>query len=119
MPIIGPALHRVLDFVTVVVFTVAPSIFGLNGFPAILAYTLAGVHLGMTLLTQFSPTDHRLVPLSLHSAVEALVGVALILLPTLLHWSGTPRLFFMAAGAVILVVWGLSRYPLARSEATP
>ena len=29
MPIIGPALHRVLDFVTVVVFTVAPSIFGL------------------------------------------------------------------------------------------
>ena len=119
MPIIGPALHRVLDFVTVVAFTVAPSIFGLSGFPATLAYTLAGVHLGMTLLTQFSHTDHRLVPLSLHSTVEAIVAVGLILLPRLLHWSGTPRLFFMAAGAVILVVWGLSRYPLAPSQGAP
>ena len=119
MPIIGPAFHRVLDFVTVGGFMVAPSIFGLSGFPATLAYTLAGVHLGMTLLTQFSTTDHRPVPQSLHCAVEAIVGVALILLPWLLHWSGTPRLFFMAAGAVILVVWGLSRYPVAPSQAAP
>jgi hypothetical protein len=115
MPIIGPALHRVLDFVTVLAFMVAPSILGLSGFPATLAYTLAGVHLGMTLLTQFSPHDHRLVPLSLHGVVEALVGVTLLLLPWVLHWSGTPRIFFIAAGAVILVVWGLSRYAGAHS----
>ena len=117
MRLIGPALHQVLDFVTVVTFALAPSTLGLTGFAATLAYILAVVHLAMTLLTKFSPTARRPVPLSLHGAVEAIVGVVLIVLPWLLKWSGTPRIFYIAAGAVILLVWGLSQYRAPVSQA--
>lgn len=44
------------------------------------------------------------MPMSWHGIVECVVDVALIALPLLLRWSGTPRAFYMLAGAVILLV---------------
>jgi len=110
MSVISASMHRVLDFVTVVAFAVAPSVLGLTGFPAALAYVLAVVHLGMTILTRFGATSRSPLPLQLHGAVEGVVGIVLLALPWVLGWVGTPRLFFVAAGAVILIVWVLSQY---------
>lgn len=110
MSVISASMHRVLDFVTVVAFAVAPSVLGLTGFPAALAYVLAVVHLGMTILTRFGATSRSPLPLPLHGAVEGVVGIGLLALPWVLGWVGTPRLFFVAAGAVILIVWVLSQY---------
>jgi hypothetical protein len=110
MRFLSAAVHQVLDFVTVVAFALAPTILGLSGFAATLAYVLAVVHLAMTLLTRFSPNGSRPVPLRLHGAVEFIVGIALLALPWLLQWEGTPRTFYVAAGAVILIVWAVSRY---------
>jgi len=53
MRVITAGLHRVLDFVTVAGFAVAPSVLGLAGFAATLGYVLAAVHLALTLLTHF------------------------------------------------------------------
>ena len=53
MKIISIKAHGVLDYVTVVAFAAIPSIFSLSGIPAYLSYTLAVVHLSMTLLTNF------------------------------------------------------------------
>lgn len=102
--------HRILDFVTVVGFAIAPSLLGLQGLPATLAYVLAAVHLLLTLLTQFPPAERGLVPLRAHGHIELLVGIALILVPFALGWNGVSRTFYVAAGVVILAVWALSAY---------
>jgi hypothetical protein len=110
MRVIGAGLHRMLDFVTVVGFALAPTVLGLVGFAATLSYLLAAVHLVLTLLTAFPGGTARPVSLAIHGAIEVVVGVALIVLPWVVGWVGTPRMFYCAAGVVILGVWALSAY---------
>jgi len=114
---IAPSAHRMLDFATVIGFCFAPLVFGLEGAAAALAYGLAVVHFGLTLLTRFPGGAARPVPLVLHGAIEAVVGILLIALPRSLGWSGMPRLFFMTAGVVILGVWAISCYRAAAPSA--
>jgi hypothetical protein len=110
MRLIAASAHHALDFITVVAFAIAPTLLQFTGVTAILSYALAAVHLGLTLLTQFSDRCARPVPLRLHGAIECVVGIALIALPWIAGWTGTPRVFFTAAGAVILLVWETSDY---------
>ncbi len=109
MRLIHAGLHRILDFVTVFAFAAAPFILGLTGGASVLSYLLAGVHLVLTLLTQFRG-DRGLVPLKVHGAIEFLVGLALVVVPFVLVWVGVARAFYIVAGVVILLVWALSGY---------
>jgi hypothetical protein len=105
---ISPTLHRVLDFVTVAAFALAPTLLGLAGVAALLAYALAVVHLILTLLTELPAGPARVVPFAWHRAIEVVVGLALVLLAWLAPWSGAAPGFYLGAGIVILVVSGLS-----------
>lgn len=107
---IRPALHRILDFVTVAGFALAPTVFGFTGLPAMLSYALAVVHLALTLLTQFPPEARGAVPLRFHGIVELIVGPALVAIPFVLGWPAVARNFYIAMGAVIIVVRLLSEY---------
>jgi uncharacterized membrane protein YhaH (DUF805 family) len=104
------SVHRSLDMVTVTVFLAAPLLLRMSGPAATLSYVLAGVHLIITLLTQFPDTHHRLIPLRAHGAIELIVGIALIALPLIAGWRGNERTFYVVIGAIILVVWILSNY---------
>ena len=109
---ITPHLHGVLDYVVVVLFLLAPTLFGFGGTAALLAYALAGVHLLMTVLTDF-PLGFvgRVIPFRVHGTVELVVGAALAVLPWLLtDVFGEAALFFSAAGVAILLVWLLTDY---------
>lgn len=110
MRLIPPAVHRALDLVTVAVFALAPILLHLSGPPAILSYTLAAVHMLLTLATRFPDVGRRPVALELHGWVELVVGVVLLLLPWVAGWTGHARAFYTAMGVIILVVWALSRY---------
>ncbi len=111
---ITPWLHGVLDYIVVVVFLLAPTLFGLIGFAATLSYLLAGVHLLMTLLTAFPLGVARVVPFPLHGIVELVVGVVLAVLGLVL-FEGVAMWFYFAMGLGILIVWALTDY---RSPAT-
>ena len=50
---ITPITHGYFDYVTVAVFLLAPKLLGFEGLPALLSWTLAGVHLALTLATDF------------------------------------------------------------------
>lgn len=110
MRVIQPAVHRVLDFVTVIAFAAAPSMLGLSGAPALVSYALAFVHLVLTLLTRFSPKGSQPLALKIHGVVEMLVGPVLLVAPFALGWDGIAKTFYLAAGAVIVAVWALSAY---------
>ena len=109
---IAPRLHGLLDYAVVAVFALAPSLFGLDGFAVTLAYLLAVVHLAMTLLTAFPLGVVKVVPFRLHGLVELVVGPLLIVLALLLFDEGA-RVFYLAAGGAILVVWALTDYGTA------
>jgi hypothetical protein len=102
--------HRVLDFVTVVGFALAPSVLSFSGFAATLAYLLAVVHLLLTLITRFPPSERGVVPFQAHGVIEVVVGAALVLAPFALRWDGVPRTFYVGIGVVILAVWALTAY---------
>lgn len=112
MRILTARIHGVLDLVTVAVFLLGPPIIGLGGSPAAIAYTLAAVHLLMTLFTRFPMGVWKKIPFFVHGIVELVVGIALLLLPTFAGYGpGSPaRRFYTAMGAVILVVWALTAY---------
>ncbi len=110
MKFLSVGVHGALDYVTVLIFAVAPWALGLVGPAAWLAWALAIVHLAMTLMTSFEPGRGGVIPLSIHAAVELGVGVALVALPFLAGWVGTARNFYLVMGAVILVVWAGTRY---------
>ena len=117
MRVIAAGLHRVLDFVTIAGFALAPSVLGLTGLAATISYVLAAVHLALTLLTQFPAGVRRPVSFVLHGVIEGLVGIVLLLLPWLVGWSGTARTFYTVAGVVILAVWALTAYRAATPSA--
>ena len=112
MKIISPRVHGYLDYVTVVVFLLAPTLIGLTGFPAILAYVLAGVHLLMTLVTEFPLGIVKLIPLPLHGWVERVVGPVLVLVSFVPAFTvETPaRIFYIVMGIVIILVGLLTDY---------
>jgi hypothetical protein len=120
MKVISDTAHGILDYLTVAIFALAPSILGLSGFAALVSYALAAIHLAMTLLTNMPLGVFKIIPMRLHALVEMLVGpvlvVAALVLPTLL---GDKREFFLVMGLMILAVWLLSSYgrPAAASQA--
>ncbi|MEC4750657.1 hypothetical protein [Methylomicrobium sp. Wu6] len=109
-PIINPLIHGYLDYFTVVVFLLAPSLFGLDGAAGILAYALAIIHLIMTLVTDFPLSIAKLVPFRIHGWVERIVGPVLLLTPFLFRFEGAARFFYFLIGATIIVVGLLTDY---------
>jgi hypothetical protein len=119
MRILDARIHGVLDLIMVLMFLLGPLLFGLGGSPAAIAYTLAIVHLVMTLLTRFPMGRWKVIPFPLHGIVELIVGVALLILPSYAGYApGSPaRRFYLGMGAVILIVWALTAYGAEKSTA--
>jgi hypothetical protein len=98
--------------VLIVVLLLAPTLVGLGGSPAAIAYSLAAIHLLLTLITRFPMGVWKQIPFVYHGIVELIVGMALLLLPSFAGYGpGSPaKRFYLAMGAVILVVWALTAY---------
>lgn len=109
---ISPKVHGILDYVTVALFALAPTVFGLDGLPAKISLTLAGVHLLMTVFTAMPLGVVKAIPFKVHGAVELGVGLTLIALPWMLGFAqvDTARNFYLAIGIVILIVVMLTDY---------
>jgi hypothetical protein len=110
MKIISSEPHAVLDYLTVVIFALAPAVIGLTGASAIISYVLAAVHLSMTLVTDMPFSLGKIVPIKLHAFVELMVGLVLVIGGLLLELPTPARTFFVAMGVIIFAVWLLSSY---------
>jgi hypothetical protein len=109
---ISLTLHGAIDYLAVLIFVAAPAVIGLSGWPAMLSYALAGIHLLMTLLTDFPAGVIKLVAVTLHNWVERTVGPVLIILAFVPLNEATlnARIFFGIMGVVILTVERLTAY---------
>ncbi len=108
---LSPSTHGIIDYVTVIAFALAPTLFQFGGVPAAVAYGLAGVHLIMTLATRFPMGMFEGVPLRAHGVVELMVSAALIILPWVAGFvQPGAQWFFPIMGMSIFVIWLLSDY---------
>ncbi|HEX6982900.1 MAG TPA: hypothetical protein VF181_09070 [Balneolaceae bacterium] len=105
-------IHGYLDYITVLFFAIAPSIFSLSQTGTYLAYFLAVVHFLMTIFTAFSSGAIKLIPFQVHGYVELAVSLLLLAGPWLLadSFSSTDQIFFTVCGAAVLIVWLLTKY---------
>jgi hypothetical protein len=110
MKIISSEAHAVLDYLTVIIFALAPTVIGLTGVSAMISYGLAIVHLSMTLATDMPFSLVKIVPVKLHALVELMVGLVLVIGGYLLELPTPARTFFVAMGVIIFAVWLLSSY---------
>ncbi len=108
MKILSPKIHGYLDFLTVIIFALAPTLFGFNGLPATISYVLAVVHLLLTLATAFPLGIVKIVPLLVHGGIELVVAIVLVILPFILGFTEAARNFFVGIGIVIFIVWLIS-----------
>ena len=110
MKIISSEAHAALDYLTVVIFALAPTVIGLSGAAAVISYVLAVVHLSMTLVTDMPFSLVKIVPIKLHAVVELVVGPVLVIGGLLLEFPTPARTFFVVMGVIIFAVWLLSNY---------
>lgn len=101
-----PKTHGIIDYGTVLLFLVAPSLLYLSEAGTLLAYTLATVHLFMTIVTNFPLGIIKLVPFKFHGLVELVVGVLLTIGPWLTSsfFSDAGLIFYTIIGVIILIV---------------
>jgi hypothetical protein len=121
MKIISSEVHAALDYLTVAIFALAPTVIGLTGASAIISYVLAVVHLSMTLVTDMPFSLIKIVPIKLHAFVELMVGLVLVIGGLLLELPMPARTFFITMGVIIFAVWLLSSYSHSpgQTEAKP
>jgi len=119
MRFIDARVHGLLDLAFVVIFLLAPLVYGLGGSPAAISWILAVIHLALTLLTRFPMGIRKVIPFVAHGIIELVVGVFLVTLPTIAGYGpGSPaRRFYTVIGAVILVIWVLTDYRTSKDTA--
>jgi hypothetical protein len=118
MKVVSPRIHGYFDFLTVVIFLLAPTLLGLNELPAMLAYALAGVHLIVTLASDFPFGVIKFIPFTIHGWIERLVGPSLIALPFIFGFADeeAARNFYVAMGLIVIVLGLLTDYKGVESD---
>jgi hypothetical protein len=112
MKLITPHVHGYLDCGTVVLFLLAPKLFGFDGLPALVSWGLGGVHLVVTLVTDFPLGWYPLLPFWMHGWIERIVGPVLIVVAFLPRFSddGPASAFYLLAGLAVTAVGALTDY---------
>ena len=121
MKMLSPKLHGMIDFIAVIIFGLAPMAFGFRGIPAKISYLLAGVHLVMTLATAFPCGLFKIIPMRIHSIVEFVVSITLVILPWILGFSSeyAARNFYIGMGIIIFVVGLLTSHQTSDRKYQP
>lgn len=115
MHILKPRPHGVIDYAATVLLAAAPSLFGFDGTPEILCYTLAGIYLVMSLFTAYPLGLVKAIPFTVHGWVELVLAPVLAAMPWLARFADVPmaRNFFLVLAAALLVVWVVTDYKAA------
>ena len=109
---IGAVPHGVIDYLLVIILAFGPGMAGFQGRQAWFCYILAAVHFALTILTRFPLGILKHVGFPMHGAIEVIVGVLMIVFPWIAGFARgvLSRNFFMAIGALILLIWFLTDY---------
>jgi len=114
---IGSVVHGVIDYLLVLILAIGPGVSGFRGKQAMFCYGLAVIHFLLTVFTRFPLGVSKHVRFPVHGALEFIIGALMVVGPWLIGFSRgvLSRNFFMAIGALILLIWFLTDYRGLRS----
>ena len=117
MRVIGAFSHGIIDYATVILLALGPSVSGFRGKQALMCYALALVHFMLSVITRYPLGVSKSLPFPIHGAIEFVVAILLIILPWLANFSAGvhSRNFFLAIGMLVLIIWVLTDYRSRRS----
>jgi hypothetical protein len=83
----------------------------------VFTYSLAFIHLALTLLTDFEMGLWPIVPLSVHGVIELLVSILLVAVAIAFRFGNDviSFYFYLIFAAVLFIVWVFSSYNPASS----
>lgn len=112
MKIISPLIHGYLDFLTVAIFLLAPTLLNFSEIPTLLSYGLAAAHLTVTVISGFPIVTLKLISFTVQGWIERIVGPVLIIAPFVLGFEEETlaRNFFITMGIIIIVAGLLTNY---------
>jgi hypothetical protein len=104
--------HGIIDYAVVLFLWLSPLLFNLPDTTAIITYILGGVHLLLTLSTDFEAGIFNLIPLKIHGFVELAVSIGLIPLALYLGQvdGAIARNFYIAFAVAVFFTWVLTDY---------
>ena len=110
--LLKPGSHGIIDYIVVVFLLLTPALFGLQEPAATFAYVLGGVHLLLTLLTDFPFGVIGVIPFRIHGLIEVLVSIFLVFSPYAIGFTQDPigSWFFPTFGVIILIVFLVTDY---------
>ncbi len=117
MKIISPKVHGILDYLTVVFLFAAPTIFKMEGTLCTFTYVLGGIHLLLTVLTDFEPGIFKVIPFKIHGVIELIVAVALVAVAFWFNSNGSELgfYFYIILAVIILIVFILTDFKANRN----
>lgn len=115
MKFLSPKIHGFLDYAVIAILFIAP---GLLDFPkeaATVSYILGAAYVVMSLLTAYPLSLAKLIPFTVHGAIELVLSPFLVALPWIAGFSGhdVSRNFFIVAGVALFFVWLTTDYKAA------
>ena len=114
------SIHAFLDYPVALSLMTAPFLLGLGSSHSLALWLAVGTGMAafvLTLLTDHKLGIFRVLPYSIHLAVDFLVGVVFLLAPSVLGFSGLDAWYYWANGAAVLLVVGLHKPEPASSFA--
>lgn len=112
MKVLNSRIHAVIDYIFVVFLWLSPSMLELPQNVGIMTYLLGGVHLALTLSTNFEFGLIKVIPFKIHGWIELVVSFTLVGLAFYLGKTENElcqNFYFFLAGSVFLT-WILSDY---------
>lgn len=114
-------IHAYLDYPVAITLMIAPFLLRLGNSHPLAKWLSLGTGVAAFILTIL--TDHRLgvfrvIPYSVHLAVDAFVGVVFLAAPIVLGFAGLDAVYYWVNGAAVLFVVGLHKPTSAPFPAT-
>lgn len=119
---ITPNQHGILDFSVAAVLIVAPFLLGLGGSSSLAVWLSVATGIAvivLSLLTDYRYGLLRLIPFKGHLLVDALVGLAFVMIPFVVGFEGRDAIFYWVIGVGVLAVVALGRTDQPGHPAVP
>ena len=112
MKILSSKMHGIIDYLFVIFLAASPTIFKIEMPLSCYVYALGGVHLLLTILTNFELGIIKVIPFRIHGLIELVVAIGLGSLATWYRTQGNGFAFyyFIGLALAILVVFNLTDF---------
>ena len=115
MKFLSPKIHGYLDFAVILVLFIGPSLFNFTNVASTLSYILGAVYLVLVVFTAYPQGLFKVIPFTVHGAIELVLSPLLIAMPWLARFSNdnSACYFYIALGVALFAVWLTTDYKAA------